>query len=364
MKLILRSILLLSSVFWATAFATNIRFANQIDQKSVQLLQQDLAKLESLLLAPTSYDRQLIEVMGVETLDANTLRTWLADRVGYIVDENFDPLREFVFHSDYSSFPNASIFPQFDQDDVALPAGHGELLIVMANLGAAQYLIGKSKRQIFSFDFEDQNGSSVVPIVSPRQGVIKIGAGLFHPRLNFASDDLSREVNSIMRLATLFHEARHSDGNGTSLGFFHSKCPVGHPMQGRSACDKNLNGPYMIDALLIEKMAASCQSCTQDELTFLHSQAEESRSRVLTSYTVSDYTPEVKKQLEDLEASKQMYLSQWSNPNLSPRQEMMITNALDSIETRISRLLTNGELVETTFPTIFWDPAPEYTKQN
>lgn len=354
-RLVLSVCLVLSSQL----FARDLRFDSQVDSTQIMLLQEDLNKLAKLLASPSVVDQELKEVMDVSTLDASTLKEWLTERIGWIVPEDFDPMREF-YSTKAVSYPLPFTFPTFDEEQVTPVPESNAMITVMANIGAAQYLIGKSKRQLFAFKFSDEFGAEEIPMNSPRQGVVKIGQGLFHPKLNYASEDMSRDVNSIMRLATLFHEARHSDGQGESLGFFHAVCPTGHKYQGKSVCDKNLNGPYMLDGLLIKKLMASCEQCSQEEKAFLTNQSEESLSRVLTSYFVSDYTPEVKKQVEDLEAMKETYMAQWSQPNLSPRQEMMINNAIESIERRIAALYEKGEKVKTEVPTTLWAALPEF----
>lgn len=339
--------------------AREIQFSRDISFEYQQLIRGDLARLSALLQNPSAIDQQLLQVMELDELSASSLELWLTERLGHIVADDFDPLREFIATTSHT-YQNAYIFPRFDEEVVTPLDPSATMLTVMANIGTAQYLIGKSQRQLYAFDFEAIDGQTKrIELTSPRVGVVKIGPGLFHPKLNFNSNDLSAEVNSIMRLATLFHEARHSDGNGETLGFFHAVCPTGHAYQGRSACDKNLNGPYMLDALLIEKFMASCQSCSAEELKFLSKHAADSRARVLTSYTVLDFTDDVKAQLEQLEASKQNYMAQWNTPNLSPRQEMMISNALESIDNKIARLMSSGAKVETVVPTTFWNARAE-----
>ncbi len=240
--------------------ARELRFSKDIPSDYIDLLKNDLQQLSSLLSEKSEGDQSLKSIMGLEQLSPSELTSWLTQRIGYIVGEDFDPSRDFSALGAHQ-YPNPSTFPSFDQEDDVPLSSSGELIIVMANLGAAQYLIGKSQRQLYGLNFDDGFEQNIVPLTSARIGLVKIGAGLFHQKLNFDRNDLSAEVNSIMRLATLFHEARHSDGNGETLGFFHTVCPRGHKYQGRSACDKNLNGPYMLDALLIEKMMKSCKSC-------------------------------------------------------------------------------------------------------
>jgi hypothetical protein len=73
-------------------------------------------------------------------------------------------------------------------------------------------------------------------------------------------------INTIHRLATLFHEARHSDGRGRYATFPHIQCPRGHELQGYPACDDIANGAYAVGVAVDELLVANCHTCTANEL--------------------------------------------------------------------------------------------------
>lgn len=95
----------------------------------------------------------------------------------------------------------------------------------MTNIGAVLYQTGKDMGDLYSFRMD---GIGSVVVKSPRTGILKIGSIYFNEL--YEDDSMSASslkfIHSLYRMATLFHEARHSDGHGDSLGFFHVKCPV------------------------------------------------------------------------------------------------------------------------------------------
>ena len=142
-------------------------------------------------------------------------------------------------------------------------------------------MMGKQSKVLLALKKTD---GSVLPLVSPHRGFIQIGEGLFLPRLrvNPAAQDLP--ANSVERLSTFFHESRHSDGHGKSLGFTHAICPEGHPYAGYPACDKNLNGPYTVGAQVLKTMAQACGDCSVKEKTIMKMIEADSRSRILKTF--------------------------------------------------------------------------------
>ena len=158
-----------------------------------------------------------------------------------------------------------------------------ENLTVMTNIGTALYFNGKTKHQLLSFNLATGFlKSSSILINSPRAGIIQIGAGLFDRRFNINNNNIGSVANSINRLGTLFHEARHSDGHGESLGFAHAVCPKGHDLEGLNACDESLNGSYSVGAKAVNEMIDACQDeCSARELEILKLTVLDSYNRVL-----------------------------------------------------------------------------------
>ncbi len=350
----------IAACFSSNVFARNIQFSSLIPAYQKEALESDLLKLKSWELVPTEYDSELMQVMEVDSLNSDSLIAWLEERVGYIVSEDFDRDNDFIDLDEWFSFPNPYIYPSFGDEDTSVEADPNQkLYTVMANIGVAKYLLDKSKRDLFGINFRSEDGDVVVPLKSPRVGLIQIGEGLFHQKLLVNKDDINAESNSIMRLITLFHEARHSDGNGTSLGFFHAVCPKGHRYQGKSVCDKARNGAYAVDGLLTLKLIQSCQTCTEDETALLTERAQNSLDRVLQEYTVREYTDAVKKRISEYEEYLLNLKEQWNSPYLSPKQESMIANSVSRTQEALDRLMATGETIEKVVPTRYWDASPE-----
>ena len=157
-------------------------------------------------------------------------------------------------------------------------------MTVMSNIGSALYMGGKNKRQIFNMKISRglMRSAEKVSVISPRAGIIQIGEGLFAPELTINKDAPDAMINSIFRLSTFFHEARHSDGNGTSLAFSHAICPKGHAYEDEAACDESLNGSYTVGAVMLMEMAQGCgENCSEREKEILKVLILDDASRIL-----------------------------------------------------------------------------------
>jgi hypothetical protein len=198
--------------------------------------------------------------------------------VQYIIDNETDGGR-LVDVSKNHQFENPGVLPPAIRD------GANKGGVVMANVGALFYLMGKKKGDLKGLRAD---GLGTIPFTSPRSGILMIGDGL----IGVVPSNQPNAVRAF-QLATLLHEARHSDGNRETTGFLHAKCPVGHDYAGQSACDDNLNGPYIIDALATKAMMNSCQGCSAVERSNLRILYLDSESRVNpTARTEWDDAPE------------------------------------------------------------------------
>ncbi|MGE0631624.1 MAG: hypothetical protein AB7O96_04410 [Pseudobdellovibrionaceae bacterium] len=96
-------------------------------------------------------------------------------------------------------------------------------------------------------------------------------------------------MNSVARIGTLVHEARHSDCTGglktsfintyinnhiqqktwrnaeSACLHYHNKCPVGHDMAGEVACDTHLWGAYAAGGMFNLLVDTKCTNCTTAE---------------------------------------------------------------------------------------------------
>lgn len=101
-----------------------------------------------------------------------------------------------------------------------------------------------------------------------RFGMIRIYPEFFSNAFHLDQVGNSK-IASISRIATLIHEARHSDGNGSSLAFMHTLCPAGHSFSGKSVCDRSENGAFGIEVALLRQFLNSANTQTQEsEFTF------------------------------------------------------------------------------------------------
>lgn len=262
-------------------YSARIFFAEGVPSAQAIQLQSDLILLEKMQLWETH--SKLMRTMHLERVTGPELRSWLEERVQLVVAENLD-VKEATFRSPRAyDYESPTLFP--DPDSVAGASEQRNVSVVMANVGTLVYWQGKRKGALLGMEIP---AFGKVEIPSPRIGIIRIGKGLFFPLthgsvFSFGKGflDPRTEANSLSRLSTLFHEARHSDGNGRSLGFFHTICPKGHSYAGYSACDRNLNGPYTVGAQILATFAKNCKTCSTEEREALRLSALDSFDRVI-----------------------------------------------------------------------------------
>lgn len=132
---------------------------------------------------------------------------------------------------------------------------------------------------------------------SPRVGIVQFG--------DYFS---SGSADSLFRIGTLVHEARHSDcpngisatqlsairtdlnnGGGFDLfshigscAFPHTLCPSGHELAGIAACDTGDGwGAYAIEVALFRKIYNNCQNCSEAEIQAALISLNDNASRIL-----------------------------------------------------------------------------------
>ena len=294
MKKIIISGLLLASTC-SVVNASDITLSKSIKSSLRSKIERDLNLIETIDFNTKPND-QTLKVLGLKTLDGQSTTNWLNKRVKYIISENafsfFNlKIRHILFlDQDGVDYPKANVKPystseSFQKDLFENNPGYNseKSFTVMSNIGAALYMGGKKAKQVYGIKIPRGflKKAEKVLVRSPRAGIIQIGEGLFAPELTINTKNLDAFANSIFRLGTFFHEARHSDGNGESLGFAHTLCPVGHDYAGQPACDENLNGPYMVGALMMAEMTKTCDSnCSDKEKEMLKLMVVDSLNRV------------------------------------------------------------------------------------
>lgn len=213
-------------------------------------------------------DQNFLQITGLIQVSGPILHNWLINRVRYVVGENFDLDK------------NVEGYRGFKYPKNLTPTSSGpnqqNTVVVMSNLGGALYMFGKGQDLLMRLNIDGDR----IFLNSPRAGVLQIGEGLFHPKAQLNSN-LHSSANSIQRIGTLFHEARHSDGNGKSLAFGHEMCPEGHALAYNFACEKVANGPYSVGALTIKQFLANCSDCSELDKALLQLRIADSLGRIL-----------------------------------------------------------------------------------
>ena len=292
-KFICASLILASTSTFAVT--SDIVLSKAIPSGLRNKIEQDLSVLDNFKFS-SSISARTLEIMGLTTLNSQTASEWLNERVNYVVSEKALSLFNLLINRNVSiertnvDFPNQNVIPYSSDFTSEILTGESNTkateaaITVMSNIGSALYMGGKKQRQIF--DMKISRGflrsSEKVSVISPRAGIIQIGEGLFAPELTINKESPDAMVNSIFRLATFFHEARHSDGNGKSLSFAHAICPKGHAYENEAACDESLNGSYTVGAQMLTELAKGCgDNCSVGEKEILKVLILDDASRIL-----------------------------------------------------------------------------------
>ena len=294
---------------------TMIRVSKKVPLKQRNILEKDLKRFKELHF--NRPNERTLKALGLDQFDSDLAFKWLTDRVKLIVapDEIKDDLSNLTFQNKhYNNLP----LPRFDQYNFWLPEPPSikKTYIVMSNRGAAIYRSGKRKKKIYTYETPYDEFEKIV-IDSPRAGIIQIGEGLFMNAFSINRDKQQAFSNTIDRIAVFFHEARHSDGHGEHLGFFHDICPIDHDYVGLAACDRNLNGPYSVGAQMYKEMIKSCNArCSVSEKESLRHRYLSAQNRVIQeSVQIIDHKLNqiLLHQKELIAWEQENYLSKWKS---------------------------------------------------
>lgn len=284
-------------------FSNEIVLSSKIDKDLAPKILKDLQVLNSFEFNHP-VDLTTSEIFGVKELTGTALNKWINDRVKYIVEEDYTSLTKMLTLKTLSVeeknvlYPNPNVLP-FSLDESAFR--NERTMTIMSNVGSAVYLTGKFEKKLYGMKISQDPSKQQIKLLvkSPRVGVIQVGEGLFHPMASANPNDINSYANTLNRIATFAHEARHSDGNGGATGFGHSKCPAGHTMEGSYSCEESLNGPYSVGAALLLEFVKQCKDkCSLRETSSLIMIAFDNQARVLKAdkrgapLKVWDTTPE------------------------------------------------------------------------
>jgi len=215
--------------------------------------------------------RKMQRVMKISDPTPLSLVHWLEERVQFMIAENIS-IEASTHYADH--FVNQASGPRIPNHPDK-PDTSPKVYTVMANVGTGIYDKSRNKKQKATVSLP---GIGDVVVTSPRTGLIQVGEGYFISLLG--RGHLKDVPHTMSRIGTLFHEARHSDGNGLSRGFGHAVCPSGTYAQ-KYACDDNLNGPYTIERLLIKGFAETCKSCKPGTIDTLKLLQVDLKSRII-----------------------------------------------------------------------------------
>ena len=260
---------------------TGIQFDSQMSNSDSNLVQRDLVRLSQLQITsrPDSISSQYFRQSFSDGGNPDVMH-FLTQRIHYFVPLGIN-------------FADRLTGSTSDSDTLSrrLATTSGGGMVMATNLGVGlwfeQLASGSGPKGFLISDTR-------VPITSTRIGIVELGAGYSNS-----------SVTQLQRMATLVHEARHSDCTGglsaqdierirdqnlpaeervpanRSCGHLHVDCPQGHDLAGIPACDQHAWGAYSIEMVFAENVAYLCTNCTEEERQQARMTYFDSKLRVL-----------------------------------------------------------------------------------
>ena len=286
------------------------QITSDVPSEAKALLLKDFTRLEKTSIKDSN--SEATKIFGIPSINQQTLIHWLNERIQYIVSDRFldkEKIQNGILPSYVTVLSNEHNFENKNElPDVLRPEGQARSIAfaLAENYGALLYLIGKSTNSLFGLLIPGEE--DFIAVNSPRIGLLGVGQNLFQDwmkeNIRFQDKSLKGELDSLLateyRLGIIFHEARHSDGNGRSLGFFHAKCPVDHDYAGQFACDSSLNGAYSIGGAYLKLASQACDDCSEKDKEVLRVFSLDAFSRVLLSKRTRISEEETLHRCEDL----------------------------------------------------------------
>ncbi len=302
-----------------------IRFHSSVPEDQLSALKTDLSYV--FTNPNQNPDAEFLQVTGLADGSGPVLHNWLNNRVRYIVGTDFNIDRALIrrpklgFRYPESPIPAALRGTQMTS-----------IQIVMANIGSLVYLLGKKSDKLYGLYLDRR----FVFIRSTRAGILQVGPGLFSDLFQINKTDPLAPANSVARGGILFHEARHSDGNGEGAGFLHEVCPPGHLFAGNHACELIGNGSYTVGGLAMRHLLKNCTTCTTEEKAILSTQIADAFSRVIrgTDSAKLEERRKLEQERDALEQVKTTYVTQeWPEP-----QQAQVAEEVHNLANRIYQL--------------------------
>jgi hypothetical protein len=282
----------LSLMICRISYSQELILSHKVPNDQKKAIQRDIKILSGLSFRAVP-DQKTLDAFETKTFDTKYLTKWLFDRVQVIIEDK--STNEFTINVKDNNWPfeNPGLIPTLETSNIR-PSKNG--VVAMSNTGTGLYYLGKSQNNLLEIEVPTSwKNKVVVPITSPRAGIIKIGKGLFQRSMKLDRRNDNAKSNSLMRLAIFFHEARHSDGNGESMGFYHGICPKGHTYEGHSACDRTTNGAYTIGSQMLKEFLKNCSDCSETEKEILRLKYLDNLGRIFKDAVPVDAKPEGKR---------------------------------------------------------------------
>lgn len=332
-----------------------ITFGTDLPAGQVDAILGDLKFLKETKLRisdeKTAKEFQRIFKIDPRTDASAALLGWLKERVKYVVSEKSD-LEENMVDLGESKYPNN------EKADIEIatktPNSSSTEKVVMNNISGPLYYAGKQDNVLLGYKVSGVE--EPIPLRSPRAGILRVGEGLFSKLTVHDTLRSDSKIYSIWRLGSLFHEARHSDGNGKHVAFLHTACPEGHELAGYPACDNNLNGSYSVQYYFLQLVLSSCEaksfSCDENDKAAMKLMAKEAYGNILQTHPFSEKDrSEIKNGISSLNIA----LGKCGQPDAIPKFCENIEATKATIK-QLEALLANPPA---TFPNRDWKDAPE-----
>lgn len=237
----------------STIDAKEVQFSKNLASELSESLNYDIDSLNNYRIESTGND--LNKLLEIEQFDSTTLRNWLTKRINYVVEKDFD--------IEYRNMTSDAL---------------------MTNIGAFYSLLGQEESYKYEFKIQTSDREFNIVTDSPEIGLIQTSDLIISSRFNIDHADLKSFINSLNRLAVLFHEARHSDSTSENPGFQHVECPINHDYEGRKVCDQEFNGPNNIAFNLVKALINNCEGkCRNSQKEMLKLRILDSQYRITST---------------------------------------------------------------------------------
>lgn len=339
-----------------------IIISKEFSDSRVQMLSEDLNFL-SRMNSWEAFDQDEQMAFGFVENSNKNLLSWISERVRYLIPLDSLGNVDIHFGTEEKIYPHQDSLPG-DLENIYFVLDR-EADTLMSNLGTAYYLFGKRARRSISVNLSEHFSILEDPIemTTPRKGIILFHENFFKSTL-YVSRYGREDSDRILRLSYLFHEGRHSDGSGVSLGFYHKRCPPGTDYAGLLACDRASNGAYNLGAIFIKKSLEVCQGCGEVEKDILRMNYFDNKARVIDRKIL---TPEEVENINDLEnllnmKSLRIFKLYAGETTLTEEQR---TAELEILQ---KDLLEHSKEIDSLrsskdFHKLYWDETPEYAEQ-